>query len=39
MIAITAIRDITERIAGQRMFEQLLEAAPDAIIGIDREAG
>jgi PAS domain-containing protein len=36
-VAITAVRDITERIAGQRMFEQLLEAAPDAMVGVDRD--
>jgi PAS domain S-box-containing protein len=35
-IAITAVRDITERMAGHRMFEQLLEAAPDAMVGVDR---
>ena len=34
-VAITAVRDITERIAGRRMFEQLLEAAPDAMVGVD----
>jgi PAS domain S-box-containing protein len=36
-VAITAVRDITERMAGRRMFEQLLEAAPDAIVGVDAD--
>jgi PAS domain S-box-containing protein len=34
-LAIAAIRDVTARHAAQRRFEQLLEAAPDAIVGID----
>jgi len=36
-IAITAIRDISERRTAQRMFEQLLEAAPDAMVGVDSD--
>jgi PAS domain S-box-containing protein len=34
-LAIAAIRDITERQSAERRFEQLLEAAPDAIVGVD----
>jgi PAS domain S-box-containing protein len=34
-LAIAAIRDITERRSAERRFEQLLEAAPDAIVGVD----
>ena len=37
-LAIAAIRDITDRQSAERRFEQLLEAAPDAIVGVD-EAG
>jgi PAS domain S-box-containing protein len=35
LLAIAAIRDVTARQAAERRFEQLLEAAPDAIVGID----
>jgi PAS domain S-box-containing protein len=38
MLAVAAIRDITDRQSAERRFEQLLEAAPDAIVGVD-EAG
>ncbi|HEY3766976.1 MAG TPA: PAS domain S-box protein [Gaiellales bacterium] len=34
-LAVAAIRDITERQSAERRFEQLLEAAPDAIVGVD----
>ncbi len=34
-LAIAAIRDITDRRSAERRFEQLLEAAPDAIVGVD----
>jgi PAS domain S-box-containing protein len=34
-LAIAAIRDITSRRSAEHMFEQLLEAAPDAIVGVD----
>lgn len=34
-LAIAAIRDITDRQSAERRFEQLLEAAPDAIVGVD----
>ncbi len=37
-LAIAAIRDITDRQSAERRFEQLLEAAPDAVVGVD-EAG
>src|SRR5918999_4450076 len=33
-LAIAAIRDITDRVEAQRRFEQLLEFAPDAIVGV-----
>jgi PAS domain S-box-containing protein len=35
VLAIAAIRDITARQTAERRFEQLLEVAPDAILGID----
>jgi PAS domain S-box-containing protein len=35
IIATAAIRDVTEQRRAQRAFEQLLEFAPDAIVGID----
>jgi PAS domain S-box-containing protein len=34
-VAIAAIRDITARRSAERRFEQLLEVAPDGIVGID----
>ena len=34
-LAVASIRDITERRSAERRFEQLLEAAPDAIVGVD----
>ncbi|MGB0871730.1 MAG: PAS domain S-box protein [Solirubrobacterales bacterium] len=36
LIAIAAIRDVTARTRAEKKFEQLLELAPDAIVGIDR---
>lgn len=36
LIAIAAIRDVTDRKRAERKFEQLLELAPDAIVGIDK---
>lgn len=36
IIAIAAIRDVTDRKRAERKFEQLLELAPDAIVGIDK---
>ncbi len=36
VIAIAAIRDVTARTRAEKKFEQLLELAPDAIVGIDR---
>jgi PAS domain S-box-containing protein len=37
VIATAAIRDISGRVRAQRRFEQFLEFAPDAIVGIGRE--
>jgi PAS domain S-box-containing protein len=34
VLAIAAIRDISDRVEAQRKFEQFLEFAPDAIVGI-----
>lgn len=36
VIAIAAIRDVTDRKRAERKFEQLLELAPDAVVGIDK---
>ncbi len=35
LIAIAAIRDMTERRRAGAMFQQMLDAAPDAMIGVD----
>lgn len=35
-VAIAAIRDVSDRKRAEKKFEQLLELAPDAIVGIDR---
>jgi PAS domain S-box-containing protein len=35
-LAIAAIRDVTARQTAERRFAQLVEAAPDAIVGIDQ---
>ena len=35
VLAIASIRDVTARQSAERRFAQLLEAAPDAIVGID----
>jgi PAS domain S-box-containing protein len=36
-IAFAAVRDISHRARDREMFEQLLELAPDAIVGVDRD--
>ena len=37
LLATAAIRDITDRKKAEAKFQQLLESAPDAIVGIDRD--
>jgi PAS domain S-box-containing protein len=36
-LALAAVRDVTERHEAQARFEQLLEFAPDAVVGVGRE--
>jgi PAS domain S-box-containing protein len=37
VMAIAAIRDVTERVESQRRFSQFVEFAPDAIVGVARD--
>lgn len=36
-VALAAIRDITERLAAEDTFQAMLDAAPDAMVGVDRD--
>jgi PAS domain S-box-containing protein len=35
-LSVAAVRDISDRLRAQRKFEQFVEFAPDAIVGVDR---
>jgi PAS domain S-box-containing protein len=37
LLAVAAIRDVSDREAAERRFEQLLEFAPDGIVGLGRD--
>ena len=36
-VALAAIRDITERLLAEDTFQAMLDAAPDAMVGVDRD--
>jgi PAS domain S-box-containing protein len=36
-VAIAAIRDISDRMAAERRFQQLLELSPDGVLAVDRD--